>query len=176
MAQSSSWAAPPRTSLTDGQRLGKELFFDKISEPERMACATCHDPKVGWTVPVAGINQHGAVFPGAVPQRTGSRKPPTVSYVSFSPPLSVTASTRRGGNFWDGRATGEKLSSPIADQALGPFVNHVEQNNPDKAAVCKHVAAAKYARLFATVWGEPINCSTADQVELNYNRIALSIA
>ena len=32
-----------------------------------------------------------------------------------------------GGNFWDGRATGERLGDPIAEQAQGPFVNPVEQ-------------------------------------------------
>lgn len=169
-------AAPPRTSLSPIEQLGKELFFDKVSDPGRMSCSTCHEPRVGWTVPVPGINLHGAVFPGSVPQRSGGRKPPTASYASFSPPLAVTATTRRGGTFWDGRATGEKLGTPIADQALGPFVNHVEQNNPDKLEVCEHVAAAKYAALFAQVWQAPIDCSTPEAVELSYNRIALSIA
>ena len=172
-------AAPPTknpNSLSPVERLGKELFFDKISDPGRMSCSTCHEPKVGWTVPVPGINQRGAVFPGSVPQRSGGRKPPTVAYASFAPPLAVTATTRRGGNFWDGRATGEKLGTPTADQALGPFVNHVEQNNPDKREVCQHVSAAKYAGLFAEVWQEPIDCSTPEAVELSYDRVALSIA
>lgn len=171
-------AAPPKKihTLSPAEQLGKELFFDKISDPGRMSCSTCHEPKVGWTVPVLGINQRGAVFPGSVPQRSGGRKPPTVAYVSFSPILAVTATTRRGGNFWDGRATGERLGDPTADQALGPFVNHVEQNNPDKRDVCEHVAAAKYAGLFAQVWQGPIDCTTPEAVEVSYNRVALSIA
>lgn len=172
-------AAPAKksvNSLSPIEQLGKQLFFDKISDPGRMSCSTCHEPRVGWTVPVPGINQRGAVFPGSVPQRSGGRKPPTVAYVSFSPLLAVTATTRRGGNFWDGRATGEKLGSPIADQALGPFINHVEQNNPDKLEVCQHVQGSKYAGLFAEVWQAPIDCSTPEAAELSYNRIALSIA
>lgn len=172
-------AAPVKksvNSLSPIEQLGKELFFDKISDPGRMSCSTCHEPRVGWTVPVPGINQRGAVFPGSVPQRSGGRKPPTVAYVSFSPLLAVTATTRRGGNFWDGRATGEKLGSPIADQALGPFINHVEQNNPDKLEVCQQVSGSKYAGLFAEVWQAPIDCSTPEAVELSYSRIALSIA
>jgi cytochrome c peroxidase len=32
-----------------------------------------------------------------------------------------------GGNFRDGRPTGEKLGNPAADQAQGPFLNPVEQ-------------------------------------------------
>ena len=35
-----------------------------------------------------------------------------------------------GGNFWDGRATGEILGSPAAEQAKGPFLNPVEQALP----------------------------------------------
>ncbi len=172
-------AAPPNkktNTLSPVEQLGRELFFDKISDPGRMSCSTCHEPRVGWTVPVPGINQRGAVFPGSVPRRSGGRKPPTVAYVSFAPILTVTATTRRGGNFWDGRATGEKLGTPTADQALGPFVNHVEQNNPDKRDVCEHVAAAKYAGLFAQVWQGRIDCGTPEAVELSYNRVALSIA
>jgi cytochrome c peroxidase len=30
-----------------------------------------------------------------------------------------------GGQFWDGRAIGDVLGDPVADQALGPFLNPV---------------------------------------------------
>jgi len=42
--------------------LGKYVFFDKISEPERMACVTCHDPAAGGTPGRAvgsGVNRRG---------------------------------------------------------------------------------------------------------------------
>ena len=71
--------------LTPMELLGKSLFFDKISEPGSMSCADCHAPSVGFTGPVPGINVHGAVYPGAVPQRAGNRKPPSASYATFSP-------------------------------------------------------------------------------------------
>ena len=61
-----------------------------------------------------------------------------------------------GGNFWDGRATGERLGNPAVEQALGPFLNPVEQNNASKLAVLKQVIRSKYARLWLTVWGEPL--------------------
>lgn len=144
IAGSESVAGKEET-LTPKELLGKELFFDKISEPNRMSCATCHGPKTGWTGPVAGINVHGAVYRGAVPQRFGNRKPPSSAYATLSPIFHYDATEGLfvGGNFWDGRATGEKLGNPAADQAQGPFLNPVEQNNPSPRIVCGKVAAAK---------------------------------
>ncbi|MDX1663758.1 MAG: cytochrome c peroxidase, partial [Candidatus Promineifilaceae bacterium] len=80
------------------------------------------------------------------------------------------------GTFWDGRATGEQLGDPAADQALGPFLNPVEQNMPNAQAVCEHVAASKYADLFEKVWGAgSLDCSDAGIAE-TYDQIGLSIA
>jgi cytochrome c peroxidase len=39
-----------------------------------------------------------------------------------------------GGNFWDGRATGEILGNPAAEQAKGPFLNPVEQAIPSSSS------------------------------------------
>jgi cytochrome c peroxidase len=81
-----------------------------------------------------------------------------------------------GGNFWDGRATGEMLGNPAADQAGGPFLNPVEQNMPSKQAVCEHVASSKYADLFEEVWGAgSLDCSESG-IDATYDMIALSIA
>jgi cytochrome c peroxidase len=164
--------------LTPVEQLGKELFFDKISDPAWVSCASCHDPKVGWTGPTAGINMGGAVYRGAVPQRFGNRKPPSSAYATLSPIFHFDEAEGLfiGGNFWDGRATGEKLGNPAADQAGGPFLNPVEQHMPSKQAVCEHVADSKYADLFEAVWGPgSLDCSEAG-IENTYDRIALSIA
>lgn len=163
--------------LTDKEALGKIIFFDKISSPDSMSCATCHDPNAGWTGPIGGINKHGAAYRGAIPQRFGNRKPPTAAYATLSPILYYDEDEELfiGGNFWDGRATGEKLGNPAADQALGPFLNPVEQNNPDKKAVCEQIAQSKYAWLWEVAWGEPITCD-AENIEVNYDRIGLAIA
>jgi cytochrome c peroxidase len=59
-----------------------------------------------------------------------------------------------GGNFWDGRATGKELGNPAADQALGPFLNPVEQALPDSACVVYRVCNADYLVSFEDVWGE----------------------
>jgi len=159
------------------EKLGKSLFFDKISSPDWMSCADCHSPDVGWTGPVVGTNRHGAVYRGAVPTRFGNRKPPSSAYATLSPVFYYDENEGLfiGGNFWDGRATGEVLGNPAADQALGPFLNPVEQNNADKAAVCQQVAASKYAELFVEVWGEEIDCGET-VLAVAYDRIGLSIA
>jgi len=164
--------------LNPKQQLGKHLFFDKISSPDSMSCAECHGPSVGFTGPLPGINLRGAVYMGAVPRRFGNRKPPSAAYATLSPVFHYDEEEGLfiGGNFWDGRATGEKLGNPAADQALGPFLNPVEQNNPSKQAVCEQVAAASYAGLFEAVFGEPIDCTTSEEVEKNYDRLGLAIA
>ncbi len=165
-------------ALTPLEQLGKETFFDNISAPDWMSCATCHSPLTGWTGPIPGINKHGSVYRGAVPVRFGNRKPPSAAYATLSPIFHYDENEGLfvGGNFWDGRATGEKLGNPAADQALGPFLNPVEQNNPSKEAVLKQIAASKYAGLWEEVWGEPISIETPEDVEKNYDRIGLAIA
>jgi cytochrome c peroxidase len=176
-AVAGAWAAQ-ETLLTSEEQLGKEIFFDKISDPDWVGCSTCHSPEVGWTGPTAGINRHGTVYRGAVPTRFGNRKPPSAAYAAFSPVFYYDEEEGLfiGGNFWNGRATGEVLGNPAADQARAPFLNPVEQNNPDKEAVCEQVANSKYADLFEQVWGPNSLDCTPGGVDATYNRIALSIA
>jgi cytochrome c peroxidase len=176
-------AGPPAAELTPIEALGKQIFFDKISEPSKsMSCASCHAPKAGWTGAIAGPNLHGAVYRGADPRRFGNRKPPTSSYAVYSPIFHMDPATEEffGGNFWDGRATGSRLAlpfgSPTAEQALGPHLNPVEQNMASKQAVCAHVAASKYAKLFEEVWGKgSLDCSDSG-VNLTYDRFGISMA
>jgi cytochrome c peroxidase len=172
------WGSSVAADLTTVEQLGKEIYFDNISNPPSMACATCHATRSGFTGPIAGINAHGAVYRGAVPQRFGNRKPPSAAYATQSPIFHFDEEEGLfiGGNFWDGRATGMALGNPAADQARGPFLNPVEQNMPDREAVCEHVAGSRYAGLFEEAWGVgALDCSSSG-IELTYNRIALSIA
>ena len=160
-------------SLTPMEELGKALFFDKISSPDNMACAECHAPSVGFTGPIPGVNKKGGVYHGAVPQRFGNRKPPSAAYATLSPIFDYdeTEGIFVGGNFWDGRATGEVLGNPAADQALGPFLNPVEQNNASKQAVLEQIAGSKYADLWEDVWGEPVSWETEAEIGANYDRV-----
>jgi cytochrome c peroxidase len=79
-----------------------------------------------------------------------------------------------GGNFWDGRATGERLGNPAAEQALGPFLNPAEQALAEPGHVVERVCAAEYGDLFRRVWGKKI-CRPAN-VDEAYDAIGLSIA
>ena len=129
---------------TAKETLGKLIFFDEnLSLNSNQSCATCHAPEAGWTGPTSFINEHGAVYEGSIPGAFGDRKPPSSAYATQSPILHVDKKgVFVGGNFWDGRATGETLGSPAAEQAKGPFLNPVEQALPDAAtlvglAVCR---------------------------------------
>src|SRR5690606_14313855 len=164
--------------LNDQEQLGKLIFFDNISAPNNMSCASCHDPAYGFTGPNAGQNLKSGIYRGAVASRWGNRKPPSSAYATFSPVFHYSAEEHGfvGGNFWDGRATGFRLGNPAADQALGPFLNPVEQNHPNAASVLKQLAASNYMDLWIKVWGEPISYETPEKELENYNRVGLAIA
>jgi len=165
-------------SLTSIQQLGKNIFFDKISVPaNKTACADCHGSSVGFTGPDELINKHGSVYPGANGS-FGNRKPPSAAYATFSPVFYYDAATLSfvGGNFWDGRATGERLGSPSAEQALGPFLNPAEHAVPDALAVLKIIEKSKYISQWKKVWGEKLRYSTQEEINLNFDRVGLAIA
>jgi len=161
--------------LTPMEELGKAIYFDKIASPDRQSCADCHGGSVGWTGPIPAINKKGAVYPGAVPQRFGNRKPPSSGYATLSPVFDYDPGENLffGGNFWDGRATGWTLNSPAAEQALGPFLNPVEQNVPSKLAVLQQIDASKYAGLWEEAWGDQIDFT---QIDEEYDRVGLAVA
>lgn len=161
-------------NLTDKQWLGKQLFFDtNLSEPAGLACAGCHASQVGWTGPDATIDLAGAVYEGAVKGRFGNRKPPSIAYSGDSPNLHLDATNGwTGGMFWDGRATGLSLGDPLAEQALGPFLNPLEHNNASAGVVVDKVKQSKYAVLFTNVWG----FYAFDDIEKAYQMIGRSIA
>ncbi len=144
--------------LSPEEVLGKSIFFDlDLSINGNQSCAVCHTPEAGWTGPISEINAGGAVYEGSIPGRFGNRKPPSSAYATPSPILHFVIEKKEalfiGGNFWDGRATGEKLGNPAADQALGPFLNPVEQALPDNACVVYKVCTADYPVSFTEVWG-----------------------
>jgi cytochrome c peroxidase len=193
--------------LTQEEQLGKSIFFDQnLSLDGNQSCAVCHGPEVGFTGPIEAFNAAGAVYEGSVAGLFGNRKPPSSAYATQSDILHYEVEKKEalfeGGNFWDGRATGEKLGNPAADQAQGPFLNPVEQALSDSACVvyrvCNPVIPGDYPVLFEDVWGDetcdiswPMDvgavCATEggmvalsdpdrDKVEQNYDNIALSIA
>lgn len=187
--------------LSDLETLGKAIYFDQnLSINRNQACAACHDPDWGWTGPDPATNAGGAVYEGSIEGRFGNRKPPSAAYATVSPILYLDKSGLWvGGNFWDGRATGEKLGNPAADQAQGPFLNPAEQALPDSACVVYRVCNAQnYSVSFEQIWGDTacdidwprntdkmceiegkmIKLSPADRDKSDqaYDNIALSIA
>jgi cytochrome c peroxidase len=189
-------------SLNLKEQLGKAIFFDQnLSRHNNQSCAVCHSVDTGFTGPESPTNAHGAVYEGSILGRFGDRKPPSAAYATQSPVLHFVTEKKEalfiGGNFWDGRATGENLGNPAADQALGPFLNPVEQALPDNACVVYRVCTATYPVGFETVWGVgacqiswPANIETtcgteggvalsaADRSKVNtaYGNIGLSVA
>jgi cytochrome c peroxidase len=163
--------------------LGEKLFFDTaLSRPPGQSCAACHGPGVGFTGPDEDINKGGAVYEGAAHGRFGNRKPPSAAYAD-APALGTRKEDDDtvffGGSFWDGRATGGRLGSALAEQALGPFLNPLEQNLPDGAAVVAKVCAGPYASLLRDVVrkekGIEDPCAPGNASAV-YDAIGLSIA
>ncbi|MBA3545015.1 MAG: methylamine utilization protein [Nannocystis sp.] len=170
------------------EELGKRVFFDNISVPKRMSCATCHNPAAGWTFKNSGVNLHQVAVPGADPHEAGSIKPPSNAYASKTGRFrtcDVAPLNFCGGNFWNGRAEGNptplfpgatdnvgaevfdnaQALKPVYERFLGPTADqalnpfpNTAEQNIEERQVCRHVESSKYAKLFTIAWGEPINC------------------
>jgi cytochrome c peroxidase len=77
--------------------LGRYLFFDvRLSGDAALSCATCHDPKKGWT--------DGQPLGKAYPASEGFRNTPTI----------VNAALRKRFT-WDGRLDGADLGTLVRD-------------------------------------------------------------
>ncbi len=118
----------------------------------------------GWADPTGLCG-----FPKAfISDRFGNRKSPQTSYAAYSPSFHLDAATNSyvGGQFWDGRA------NSLEEQAMGPFLNALEMNNPDKAAVVNDVKNSMYASMFRSVYG----ANAFDNVDTAYSLISKAIA
>lgn len=84
--------------------LGRQLYFDpRLSEDEKVSCASCHDPTKGWT--------SGAQFSTGVGGQLGGRNGPTILNTAY-----------QQFQFWDGRV------ATLEEQALGTIQNPAEMN------------------------------------------------
>jgi cytochrome c peroxidase len=169
----SAMAAPKPHAplLSDIEKLGKFLYFDvNLSEPAGQSCASCHDPAFGFDDPDSGL----PVSEGVIPGLFGGRNSPISAYAMYSPNMYFDEEEGLwiGGQFWDGRATGAYLGDPLADQAVGPFLNPVEMANTSKAQVIDDIKSSKYAWLFKKVWG----AGSLKDVDAAYDQVGLSIA
>jgi cytochrome c peroxidase len=169
---SSSQKAIPGEIVTMAQ-LGKVLFFDtNLSQPNRMSCATCHDPSAAFTDP----NKTLPVSKGVLPLRYGNRNAQTVAYSAFSPAPYYDPVMRPGmmggldigGQFWDGRA------ATLVDQAKGPFMNPLEMHNVTKVQVINAVRNSSYAASFEKIFGK--DSLSEKNIETAFEHVAEAIA
>src|SRR6202030_272691 len=138
------------------ETLGELMNYDKNISPGRnQACASCHMPYVAFSGPIPSVNLTMVAYPGTEHFRAGKRTAQRYTYAPFFPVLefNTTQGTFFGGNFWDARATGNKLQSPDAQQAQGPPVDTQEMGFPDTACIAFRLSTAVYRPLFETVWG-----------------------
>lgn len=109
-------------------QLGKFLFYDpRLSSSGQIACASCHDPQLGW-----GDGKRVAF---GHDRKLGGRNAMTLWNVAFYESL-----------FWDGRATS------LEDQARFPIEDHLEMNE-SLGAMEKRVQQYKgYRPMFAAAF------------------------
>lgn len=111
-------------------KLGKLLFFDKrMSLDGTVSCATCHDPKKGWT------DQRPTTI--GVRQQLGRRNSPTILNAAF-----------HETQFWDGRA------ATMEEQAKDPISNPKEMALTHEQATARIAAVKGYARYFKAAFGD----------------------
>ena len=146
--------------LTPLERLGKEIFHDKISTPaETISCADCHAQEAGWTSPDATQN----ILVGIIPGATGffaNRSPNSAAYAAYSPLFNYDEQLGfYGGNMWGGQVHGYRLGHTTSDQALFPIVSPVEHGN-NEIDVLMTIAQSDYADLWEEVFGCPVDTET----------------
>lgn len=186
--------SPPPDKLSPLEDLGQEIFNDtNLSRPTGQGCVSCHDPNAGFTSPDSMVNSLFGPHFGAVEHRFGPRKPPTTTYAGESGNLRFVGpdpfgNDWAGGLFWDGRAAGyyplmpraDVEFDPLAEQAMAPFLNIVEQNLPSEKALIRKITNAPYRDKFLHVYG-PDSLDFEEEeseakVETAYDQVVTAIA
>ncbi|MCM0666806.1 cytochrome-c peroxidase [Flavobacterium tyrosinilyticum] len=112
------------------ESLGKILFFDpRLSRSGQIACASCHNPELGWTDNLTRSFGHD--------RQTGKRNSMTILNSAYATSL-----------FWDGRA------SSLEDQAQFPVSDPLEMNEKLTLAVDKIAKIKGYNALFTEAFGD----------------------
>ncbi|MEA1933583.1 MAG: cytochrome c peroxidase [Thermodesulfobacteriota bacterium] len=162
--------------LSNIEMLGKKIYMDEnLSLNSNQSCKTCHHPAAGFADKENKKDPYNSVVStGSDGFSVGGRNAPTAAYAGFSPVFhwDDTIGGYVGGMFWDGRATGETLQDPLAEQAQGPPLNPVEMAMPDADAVVAAVASSNYAGPFMEVFPE----TDFNDVGETYDNIARAIA
>jgi len=144
--------APPDNPPTRAKaELGRLLYFDKrLSRDFTVNCATCHNPRKGWTdqlpTPIGVRSQHG------------DRSAPTILNAAYLPSL-----------FWDGRV------ASLEEQAKEPIANPREMDLTHAEAAARVGAARGYRRRFKSAFGdETVTIERISQAIATFERTLLS--
>ena len=145
---------PKNNKMTPGRvALGKLLYFDtRLSVDNTVSCATCHDPKRGWTDQLPTSKAVG--FEG----RVGPRNSPVVLNTAY-----------QRHQFWDGRV------KSLEQQALGPIEADVEMNMPLGKLVPKLKSIKGYVKLFEKAYpGEGLTKESIAKAIASFERTVVS--
>jgi cytochrome c peroxidase len=136
--------------------LGKLIFYDRqLSVMRNESCSFCHMPETGFSGPVSALNQMTAAYPGSVRTRFNGRRPQSHTYAGFAPVLHYNPEQGDfvGGQFWDMRATGQRLDSALAEQAQGPPLDPAEMGLIDPACMVYRMSLRPYRTMAERLWG-----------------------
>jgi cytochrome c peroxidase len=130
--------------------LGKQLYFDpRLSCDNTVSCASCHDPKKGWS--------NGTPFATGVRSQVGGRSAPTIINAAY-----------HDLQFWDGRA---KL---LEGQALGPIQNPIEMDHKIEECVVKLNDIPGYRQQFRKVFNSDVTPENIAKAIAAFERTILS--
>lgn len=128
--RSTAAAVWPEAASPEVVELGKILLFDpRLSKDASVSCASCHNPKTGWT--------DRRPFSVGVGGKLGRRHSRSLLNAGLRRPL-----------FWDGRAKN------LEDQALFPISDPNEMDSSPEAAAQSVAAIAGYAPYFKAAFGD----------------------
>jgi cytochrome c peroxidase len=151
---------PKDNPLTKAKiELGKQLYFDKrLSSDNTISCASCHDPKKGWS-------NDAAVATGVRGQK-GGRGAPTI----------INAGYQTRATFWDGRAKQTKFraNNALESQALGPIQNPIEMDMTLEELVAKLNQIEGYRKQFQNVFGTDVTSDGVAKAIASFERTVLS--
>ncbi|MBD1431961.1 cytochrome-c peroxidase [Sphingobacterium sp. DN00404] len=115
---------------TEKAALGKMLFFDpRLSASKQIACASCHDPQLGWGDGKSLSHGHD--------RKVGKRNAMSLYNMGYFTSF-----------FWDGRA------KSLEEQVDFPLIDSVEMNNPLDIVVQHISEIAGYAPYFEAAFGD----------------------
>ena len=151
---------PDENPLTAGKiELGKMLYFDaRLSRDNTISCASCHDPKQGWS--------NGERFATGVDGQVGGRSAPTI--INAAHLNAGSARFTKVPQFWDGRA------EDLEGQALGPIQNPIEMDLSLEEAVAKLNKIAGYREKFQEVFGTDVTSEGIAKAIASFERTILS--